>query len=339
MKNVNKKYPKLTQRTPAEKTLLLLSALAFICISPFIFIRIASGNWEVAIVDTVISFVMLGFFSYVYITRRVNKARLAMSFLFMTAILIDITLKGPDLLYWFYPGIIVLYYLNNKRVALLLSTSSIVILAIILFPIISHEKFATIIVTTVVTNIFSFLIFNSYHKINKKLEAVATTDELTSTLNRRALTKNLLSLVSEQSRLDSPVCLLLLDLDKFKSINDKYGHIIGDDILVNVSKIIAKQTRSYELLYRYGGEEFLITPIKQDLASANKFAERLRALIEQSPFPSGIKVTISIGVAQYHQGETVEQWISRADSALYQAKETGRNKVCSDESSFIAKTA
>lgn len=328
MKSIDKKNIKLSQRTPAEKTLLLLSALAFIFIFPFIFIRIASGNWQVAIVDTLISIVMLGFFAYVYITRRVNKARLAMSLLFMAAILIDIALKGADLLYWFYPAIIVLYYLNNKKVALLLTISSTVILTIVLYSSVSIDKLATIVVTAVVTNIFSFLIFNSYHKINRKLEAIATTDELTSTLNRRALNTNLLALISEQSRLESPLCLLLLDLDKFKSVNDKYGHVIGDEVLVKTTKIIAKQTRSYELFYRYGGEEFLIAPIKQNLASTKKFAERLRALIAQSPFPSGIKLTISIGVAQYQQGETVEQWISRADSALYQAKKTGRNKVC-----------
>jgi len=328
MKNIDTKPIKLMQRSPAERVLLLLSALAFICISPFIFFRLVNGDWQIAIVDTVISLVMLGFFGYVYITREVGKARLAMSLSFMSAILVGIWLKGPDLLLWIYPAMIVLYYLNSKKVALIISSSSIMILAILLTSKGNTEELATIIVTIVLTNMFSFIIFNSYHKINKKLEGLATTDELTSTLNRRALMPNLLALLSEQSRHESPMCLLLLDLDKFKNINDTYGHIIGDETLVTVSQIISNQIRNHELLYRYGGEEFLIAPIKQDLASAQKIAHRLRALIEKSPLPSGIQVTISIGVAQYHQGQTLEQWISRADSALYKAKKTGRNKVC-----------
>jgi len=316
------------QRSPEEKVLLLMSALAFICISPFIFIRLASADWQIAIVDSVISIVMLCFFGYVYIKREVNKVRLAMSLSFIAAILIDILFKGPDLIYWLYPAIIVLYYLNSQKRALFISTSSIFTLAMLLVYKEGSEEITTIIVTAVVTNLFSFIIFNSYHKINQKLLGLASTDELTLTLNRRALNGNLLALVSEQSRLESPVCLLLLDIDNFKNINDKYGHIIGDETLVAVAQEMLNQTRSYELLYRYGGEEFLIAPFKQDLASAKNFAERLCTVIEQHTFPSDIKLTISIGIAQYHQGDTVEQWINRADSALYKAKTTGRNKVC-----------
>jgi len=134
--------------------------------------------------------------------------------------------------------------------------------------------------------------------------------------------------VLSQARKKQPMCLILLDLDHFKRINDNYGHLIGDDILVAISKLLINNTRVLDTFYRYGGEEFIIAPLFVDLKAAGEIAEKLRVIVENYIFPSTISVTISLGVAQFQEGEKPADWINRADSALYLAKNSGRNKVC-----------
>jgi diguanylate cyclase (GGDEF)-like protein len=174
------------------------------------------------------------------------------------------------------------------------------------------------------------MIFSNYRKTHEQLTLLATIDPLTLSGNRRALDRKLSDVIADQTRQPSTVSLLLLDLDLFKKINDEYGHAIGDQTLVEVASLITENTRSLDALYRYGGEEFIIMPLKINLAEAMALAENLRILVENHKFSSHIKLTISVGVAEYRAGETAESWIHRADSALYTAKDLGRNRVVAE---------
>ena len=122
----------------------------------------------------------------------------------------------------------------------------------------------------------------------------------------------------------------MLDIDHFKNVNDMYGHLTGDAVLRTVATMIDKTMRNTEFCGRYGGEEFLIILTQTDIKGALIFAERVRANIENILFPDldpDFKVTVTIGLSEYHIREDVEKIISRADEALYRAKKGGRNRI------------
>jgi len=318
----------MIKRTEREIVLLYMSAIAATVISSFALIRFLSGDIAMVIADVIIATLMLTFFLYVYKTHKVVCASLLMS-LFLIAIMIAfITIRGSSIIYWYYPIILTIFYLNHERTAIVLCLVSTVIITLLLFPTTHIAEVSVIFVSMLLTNIFSFVIFRSYKNVQEKLTLLATTDSLTSAGNRRALDNDLSNAVLSQARKKQPMCLILLDLDHFKRINDNYGHLIGDDILVAISKLLINNTRVLDTFYRYGGEEFIIAPLFVDLKAAGEIAEKLRVIVENYIFPSTISVTISLGVAQFQEGEKPADWINRADSALYLAKNSGRNKVC-----------
>ncbi len=168
---------------------------------------------------------------------------------------------------------------------------------------------------------------------NRRLEVLAHTDPLTAVLNRRALTERLSSEFERVKRYESTVSLLLIDIDHFKRVNDNYGHLVGDDVLTDVGRLLQSAVRSVDVVARYGGEEFVIVLPETGGPGATIFAERVREIVEQHRFAyngtSELQLTASIGVASYPSPgvESVEELLSRADQALYRAKAEGRNRV------------
>jgi diguanylate cyclase (GGDEF)-like protein len=155
----------------------------------------------------------------------------------------------------------------------------------------------------------------------------AILDHLTGLLNRHALLPRFTEITQQARLTNQPVCLILVDLDTFKEVNDWHGHDRGDAVLHAVAYEMRKQMRSFELMYRLGGEEFLIVLPGVDLKSGEILAERLREAIQQAP-PAGIPITISLGVSAA-TGEQVDYdtLFRAADAALYDAKRAGRNRV------------
>ena len=128
-------------------------------------------------------------------------------------------------------------------------------------------------------------------------------------------------------RYKTPLSLVLFDIDNFKKINDTYGHPVGDQVLIQLSRFVPNLIRSTDLLARWGGEEFLILAPGSDGPMASQVAEKLRDAIGTLVFHQVKSVTCSFGVAQYAPGETAAELIARADAALYQAKTSGRDQV------------
>lgn len=159
---------------------------------------------------------------------------------------------------------------------------------------------------------------------------LAIRDELTGVFNRRELLRIAEQEKDRADRHALPFSLSLIDVDFFKRINDTYGHGAGDQVLKRIADTIREETRKTDHFGRYGGEEFLLLLVGSDAKAAASFNDRIRAAIEALAFdnlPNRPSVTISIGIAQYRFGETIEQTLSRADSALYRAKNAGRNRV------------
>lgn len=161
------------------------------------------------------------------------------------------------------------------------------------------------------------------------LEALANTDALTGLPNRRALYAAIERVLELSARRpDQPACLVLLDLDHFKGINDRYGHNAGDVVLAQASDRLRVGLRGSDTVGRWGGEEFLVVLPGADAPGAEQVAERLRREIGAHPFPEVGRVTASLGVAQAEPGDDLGRWVARADAALYRAKASGRDRVC-----------
>ncbi|PSU45344.1 sensor domain-containing diguanylate cyclase [Photobacterium frigidiphilum] len=161
----------------------------------------------------------------------------------------------------------------------------------------------------------------------KNIELLSITDSLTGLYNRYKLESVLSSESSRCERYQSDFSVIIFDIDFFKKINDTYGHLVGDDVLIHLARLLKENTRITDVTSRWGGEEFLIVACNTNLHEAFIFAEKLRIVIENYNFPSIGKMTISCGVAQYINKETISELVSRADFALYQAKKMGKNKV------------
>jgi len=165
----------------------------------------------------------------------------------------------------------------------------------------------------------------------RRLEAMATTDKLTGTSNRQAFDVLFDQVRRGARRRDEPVSLVTLDVDHFKSINDQYGHQVGDDTLRTLAATITEAIREGDTLCRWGGDEFLVLMPDADLEQARQTAERLRERVaNRLRQPDGTAVTVSQGVAQWHPDETLHALIHRADRALYRAKQAGRDRVAAD---------
>lgn len=164
-------------------------------------------------------------------------------------------------------------------------------------------------------------------QVNANLDKLASTDPLTGLLNRRSFIQRCKAdWPAAQGR--HPVCgLVLFDIDHFKSVNDQFGHDVGDTVLQQVTQRIASGLRARDLFARWGGEEFILWLPNNPLEPCQQLAERLRARIHNDPIPPVGSITASFGVVATRAGEDLDSLIKRADQALYSAKQAGRNCV------------
>jgi diguanylate cyclase (GGDEF)-like protein/hemerythrin-like metal-binding protein len=164
----------------------------------------------------------------------------------------------------------------------------------------------------------------------EELEKVSATDHLTGAWNRAYLNRVLQSEMARSLRFRQPLSALLMDVDHFKQINDAMGHQAGDAVLCEMVKLIQRKIRVADLLFRWGGEEFVVLAVSTRYRDAHTLAEHLRELVARHGFPHGAPVTASIGVAEHNGGENAQAWFSRLDAALFVAKNGGRNRVVTD---------
>jgi diguanylate cyclase (GGDEF)-like protein len=163
----------------------------------------------------------------------------------------------------------------------------------------------------------------------KRLEAKSNIDSLTKVFNRRALV-SYLDILCEEATSKYNVHMLMLDLDDFKQVNDTYGHIAGDKILIFVANILKQTLRDSDKIFRYGGEEFVIILNRTDDNHCLKIADRILNLIRANNLiykGETLNITASIGTTVYKEGDTPDTFMDRADKALYKAKENGKNQM------------
>lgn len=163
---------------------------------------------------------------------------------------------------------------------------------------------------------------------NVELEKLSTTDALTQLYNRYKIESILNVEVETVEQHGALLSVILLDIDHFKQVNDRYGHQVGDQLLITVAQLL-KETihRDQAMVGRWGGEEFIVVCPNMSLDDATKLANRVRETIEHYPFPLIQQKTGSFGVSCYQKGDESSQLVSRADQALYKVKARGRNRV------------
>lgn len=164
-------------------------------------------------------------------------------------------------------------------------------------------------------------------QLNKELERLSVTDKLTGLFNRVKIDAALEQEIVRAQRFEQPFSLILLDIDHFKSVNDSYGHQVGDQVLIAVATILRQNTRQADIVGRWGGEEFIVICPHTDAAGVYNLAESLRQKFYAYAFPVVAHKTASFGVTTYRPGDHAKEMVKRTDEALYVAKNTGRNQV------------
>ena len=155
---------------------------------------------------------------------------------------------------------------------------------------------------------------------NAELQRLATTDRLTRVWNRTHLEETLVAELGRAERYQQPVSLLMIDVDHFKAINDTHGHLVGDEVLIELTRRLGGHLRAVDVLARWGGGEFMVLLPNCTAAEAQRVAEKLRLLVADQPFPTIGRVTVSFGLAQLQPPETLDNWLQRTDDALSAAK-------------------
>lgn len=161
----------------------------------------------------------------------------------------------------------------------------------------------------------------------EEIEKIASTDYLTGILNRRKFEEKVFTYMANEEHIQSGFCIAIFDIDDFKSINDKLGHIQGDIVLKMIAEIISENIRKYDIFARWGGEEFILFLPSTDIYISKSIIENILNCIRNYKDNLGIKVTVSCGLSSYLNNDNLETLIIRADKALYNAKYNGKNRL------------
>jgi diguanylate cyclase (GGDEF)-like protein/hemerythrin-like metal-binding protein len=175
------------------------------------------------------------------------------------------------------------------------------------------------------------LVLMAKERSDQSLRTVAMKDRLTGCWNRIRIEEVAQQEIARLKRYGYPAALIMLDLDHFKAINDRHGHAAGDAILRGFAEIMRGIIRTTDVVGRWGGEEFIVVLPSSGFSEAVRMAERIRASLEARVFPGGYRATVSLGVAACRSSDNWEEWLGRADGALYRAKAAGRNQVKAED--------
>lgn len=244
--------------------------------------------------------------------------------LFIAYIIYFIGITGT---YWCYPTLILFYFMMSERQAWL----SNIIFALFNIPIVwylfeTHEAIRFT-VTFSLVSAYSAIFLHIVAKQYSELQKMATTDKLTGLYNRTLLKDSLERAISQNKRSGIPFSLITFDIDHFKSINDTLGHDIGDDVLKEMANILKSHTRSSDMVFRIGGEEFVVLVHNTDEKQCADVAEKIRQVVEQERLLSDRQVTISAGISGLKEDMDIAKWLKASDEKLYLAKKNGRNRV------------
>lgn len=326
---------------------LRFSWLAALALLPFALLHLFNTHWVLFGMNLALSSVMAA--NALALQRR--GAPLVpfwmLCCLLIAGVCVSVRLQGSYGVFWAYPGLFMLFFVLPRRQAtalglvLLVTTTATATLSL------GVPLAARVLMSLGFTLVMIHVVLNVVSELQRALVTQTITDPLTGAFNRRhlhthlvqqvepaarqALTTSPLSPAQVTTRAKAEAALqahaLLIDIDHFKQINDEHGHDIGDAVLCRLVRTIQARKRSGDLLFRTGGEEFVLLLPQASREAALHVAEDLRQRLAQADLLAGRAVTVSIGLSTLAAGQTAEAWMKAADTALYEAKRQGRNRV------------
>ncbi|HZF80138.1 MAG TPA: GGDEF domain-containing protein [Rubrivivax sp.] len=304
-----------------------LSAISALLLLPFAIAHLLAGRWmlgsTILLAQAILALNTLAL-------HRGQPPRVAfgpMAVAMIAAVLASILLQGVNGVFWAYPTLFICYFVLTRRTALVLSSLLVLltpsVVAVSLSPSLAVRVAATLFLTLVMINV----VLNVIGELQRAMLLQTITDPLTGAYNRRHLDAQLAQVVAGAGAARSVHTLLAIDIDHFKAVNDRHGHATGDKVLTATVAVLTSRKRQTDMLFRTGGEEFVLLLARTPPSDALVVAEELRQRIEQAPLLPGERITVSIGLSPHRPGLDASGWLRAADAALYEAKHKGRNCV------------
>lgn len=305
----------------------LLAISAILGISPFAVMRFAQGNMLAGIVDLTIMLAITAGMIYAWVTGDTARSGLAMAIVACGGAVTVGAVVGEPGLFWLYPCLVTSFFLTESRYAIFINLAAVIALMVHGAAFSSPIQMWSFAATAVVVSCCAYVFAHRNENQRERLEHLATIDPLTGVKNRRSMDQELAMAVAGASRNGISYALVLLDIDYFKKINDEHGHNVGDHVLVEMVALIEQNIRKSDQLFRFGGEEFVLLMPGVDETGLRAVMHNLQHIMHRFlRHPSG-QVTASFGVALLRAGETSDDWLARADEALYEAKDSGRDCI------------
>ena len=313
---------------PRQAFLVFQVGLGFVAISALGTYRLLQGNLAHAVFD----YALVGLFAvitrYAIRPEYIDLATRLLVGVYTAGVWLVLLLIGQEGLYWSFAGLLASFFAIPVRDALINAAITLIICIASVFGEMAPDDRIAFTVVYILLTAYSYYFSSRLWQENSRLEKAARIDPLTELPNRRSLDDDLAALAQRLPAQSAPHTLLVIDIDFFKRINDEFGHAAGDRVLAGVAAALRANLPTGATLYRFGGEEFVaVIPHTEPLAE--RAAESMRIAMEQTNLLRGDdrKVTVSIGLAGWRTTDDPRSWFQRADKALYDAKEQGRNQT------------
>ncbi len=305
----------------------LLAISAILGITPFAVMRFVQGNVLAGAVDLGIMLAITAGTIYAWITGDTARSGFAMALVACGGAVTVGALVGEPGLFWLYPCLVTSFFLTEPRYAIFINLAAVLALMIHGVAFSSLVQMWTFAATAMVVSCCAYVFAHRNENQRERLEHLATIDPLTGVKNRRSMDQELAMAFASASRNGISSALVLLDIDYLKKINDQHGHNVGDDVLVEMVALIEQNIRKSDQLFRFGGEEFVLLMSGVDSTGLKAVMHNLQHIMHKFLRHPGGQVTASLGVALLQTGEKPDDWLARADQALYEAKGTGRDRI------------
>jgi diguanylate cyclase (GGDEF)-like protein len=306
----------------------VFGVLAAVGIGPFVILRYLQGEKLNALLDFAIVCAAISIAVYSRKRGKVTTFSLNFAAIFYTTGAVAIVhMNSPIFVFWMFPAILANFFLLRPRSAIVVNLVAIILILPIAWglgrTLDSFAMISSLFIGSTMAYLFAYLT----EQQRQKLEIFAAQDPLTLLGNRRVMDEDMRTSEDDFTRYQTPATLIVFDLDNFKAVNDKFGHSMGDQILVKIGHLLSARLRKTDRGFRFGGEEFVLLARNTNLEEAAIIAEQIRAQVASEVTGPEGNISASFGCAEIRSDETREQWFIRADRAMYEAKAQGRNCV------------
>ncbi|MGF1689865.1 GGDEF domain-containing protein [Photobacterium kagoshimensis] len=264
-------------------------------------------------------------FGLLYAERKIIGNGIPLSLL-VISITLSLYKLGMVASYWVYPIVVTLVFIIPRRQALITNSCLVAGCGIVSFHLVDWQLAVRFISSLIACASIAHVAVEAIHRLQIELRYLSTRDALTGALNRHQLDAFLNRSISQKKRGFS-ASVALIDIDHFKQVNDLYGHDVGDIVIKKIVEVINEHTRDLDILFRLGGDEFLLLLDNTNISEAYKLLDKLCKQIRTQHYPYHAEITMSVGISPAFNTDDAVSWIKRADIALYQSKENGRDQI------------